>query len=60
MFSSHCEPDFNNTSSCSSPLPTSGMSAASTSTLFLLEVREEEEPVNWKRPSGLTAITDSR
>lgn len=32
------------TSSCASPLPTSGTSIASTSTLFLLE-REEEDPV---------------
>ncbi len=32
------------TSSCPSPLPTSGTSLASTSTLFLLEEREEEDP----------------
>lgn len=44
------------TSSCSSPLPTSGTSLASTSTLFLLDVREEDDPVTLDtvtRPDGL-------
>lgn len=47
------------TSNCSSPLPISGISLTSASALFLLEEREDEDPVNLDTVTREDGLGDS-